>query len=189
MNIFVLSPSAYFSAYALCDKHVPKMLLESIQMLVSALRSRGITSDTLIEYGVLTKAGNPIKGGYKHHPCTIWTGRRRDNFIWLLNHAQALSDEYARRFGKKHALTEPLKGINTIFYTYQIELWKPHEHEGTPFAQAMPEEYQCNNAVVAYRNYYLAEKHFAKWEKGRPAPSWYEGDWLQDFDRDKILSP
>ncbi len=43
----------------------------------------------------------------------------------------------------------------------------------TPFAQAMPDQYRCEDAVVAYRKYYLGEKaRFAKW-KHTNAPSWF----------------
>ena len=39
MNIFFLDKSPDLSAQYLCDKHVPKMLLESAQMLSTALHS------------------------------------------------------------------------------------------------------------------------------------------------------
>jgi hypothetical protein len=31
------------------------------------------------------------------------------------------------------------------------------------------------DSVQAYRNYYHVAKSFAKWTKGRQAPSWWEG--------------
>ena len=44
----------------------------------------------------------------------------------------------------------------------------------TPFAQAMPDQYKQENAVEAYRSYYLGEKtYFAEW-KNTDTPSWYE---------------
>ena len=47
----------------------------------------------------------------------------------------------------------------------------------TPFAQAMSHYPMCKHEdpVQAYRNYYHAAKPFAKWEKGRVAPYWWEG--------------
>jgi hypothetical protein len=43
----------------------------------------------------------------------------------------------------------------------------------TPFAQAMPDQYKDNNAIVAYRKYYLGEKiRFAKW-KFTEEPEWW----------------
>ena len=38
MNIFFLNPDPKISAQMLCDKHIPKMLLESCQMLSTAVR-------------------------------------------------------------------------------------------------------------------------------------------------------
>ena len=47
----------------------------------------------------------------------------------------------------------------------------------TPFAQAMKHYPDCMDPdpVIAYRNYYHAAKPFAKWQKGRVAPYWWEG--------------
>ena len=39
MNIFILDKSPEKSAEFLCDKHVPKMLLESCQMLSTAIQN------------------------------------------------------------------------------------------------------------------------------------------------------
>ena len=52
----------------------------------------------------------------------------------------------------------------------------------TPFAQAMPDDFKnsffdCDElmaSVHAYRRYYHS-KGFAKWEKGTPAPDWWQG--------------
>ena len=38
MNIFFLDKTPELSAKMLCDKHIPKMLLESAQMLSTAVR-------------------------------------------------------------------------------------------------------------------------------------------------------
>jgi hypothetical protein len=43
----------------------------------------------------------------------------------------------------------------------------------TPLAQAMPEEYKNEDATIAYRNYCINEKHYAKWEQNRPKPIWW----------------
>jgi hypothetical protein len=43
----------------------------------------------------------------------------------------------------------------------------------TKFAQAMPEDYKNDDAIQAYRDYYMGEKrHIADWGK-RGAPVWY----------------
>jgi hypothetical protein len=48
------------------------------------------------------------------------------------------------------------------------------EGELTPFPQAMPNEYKNpNDAVAAYRDYVIHEKHYAKWDKGVDKPVWW----------------
>ena len=163
MNIFVLDEDPIIAAQMHCDKHVPKMCVEAAQMMASALRRHGATDEDM----PLTKAGKPYKGGYKHHPCTVWAGDSRDNFMWLSHHALALCGEYIGRFNKVHACHGPIKLMSTMFHIIP-------EGDLTPFAQAMPDEYRNDDAVVAYQAYYHS-KQFAKWEKGTPAPDWWRG--------------
>ena len=147
-----------------CDKHVPKMVLESAQMMASALRRHGAIDEQM----PLTKSGTPYRGGHPHHPCTVWAGDSRANFEWLANHALALCIEYTARFGKTHACEQPIAQMNTL----HMKQFK--QDRLTPFAQAMPDEYRNDNTVKAYRAYYHS-KQFAMWEKGTPAPDWWQG--------------
>jgi len=163
MNIFVLDRTPITAAKMHCDKHIPKMCVEAAQMMASALRRHGATDEQM----PLTKSGTPYKGGYKHHPCTVWAGDSETNFIWLATHAIQLCYEYKKRFGKTHACEQPIKTMCTMWNMIP-------EGELTPFAQAMPDEYKDDDAVKAYQAYYHS-KQFAKWEKGTPAPSWWQG--------------
>ena len=163
MNIFVLHTDPTIAAQMHCDKHVPKMVVEAAQMMASALRRHGATDEQM----PLTKAGTPYKGGYAHHPCTIFAGDSRDNFMWLARHAVALHTEYMNRFGKRHACHAPILIMGSLNHIIP-------EGGLAPFAQAMPDEYRDDDAVKAYRAYYHS-KQFAKWEKGTPAPSWWQG--------------
>ena len=163
MNIFVLDRNPITAARMHCDKHVPKMCVEVAQMMASALRRHGATDEQM----PLTKAGTPYKGGYAHHPCTVWAGESRINFLWLGLHAIALCGEYTKRFGNEHACNRPI-----------LQMMKLHRvipnNKLTPFAQAMPDEYRDDDAVKAYQAYYHS-KQFAKWEKGTPTPDWWQG--------------
>jgi hypothetical protein len=186
MNIFVLHRDPTKAARMHCDKHVPKMCVEAAQMMASALRRHGATDEQM----PLTKTGKPYKGGYAHHPCTVWAGDSRANFIWLAQHAYILCKEYNKRFGKVHACQLPIEHMQRIFHIHMIP-----EGRLTPFALAMPDEYRPkhstttlpidkdryivthaagNDGVQAYRRYYHS-KQFAKWEKGTPAPDWWRG--------------
>ncbi len=176
MNIFILDTDPATAARMHCDKHVPKMCVEAAQMMASALRRHGATDEQM----PLTKAGKPYKGGYAHHPCTVWAGDSYDNFEWLSIHAISLCAEYRKRFGKDHACFKPILRMGTLgrLYIYKEKMnWSEQGNyigELTPFAQAMPDEYRNDDAVVAYRAYYHS-KQFAKWEKGTPAPDWWRG--------------
>ena len=182
MNIFVLDLDPVKAARAMDCVRVPKMVVESAQMMASALRRHGATDEQM----PLTKSGTPYKGGYHHHPCTVWAGESQENWMWLAHHAMQLCEEYYKRFNKMHACTDP------IYHMIGLQKIIPNT-ELTPFAQAMPDEYKtayveglavlCNplikhaegdDAVQAYRAYYHS-KTFAKWEKGTPAPDWWQG--------------
>ena len=175
MIIFVLDRNPITSARMMCDKHIPKMCVESLQMMGSALRRHGATDDQM----PLSEAGKPIKGGYHHHPCTVWAGDSRANFAWLGMHGLGLCIEYELRFGGKVHKCE-----HKIQQMYKMAELIPNGAL-TPFAQAMPDQYKCLDAVRAYRNYYRCEKaYFAKWQKGRAAPYW----WPQvDRDGDPVF--
>ena len=92
MNIFFLHTDPQWAANALCDKHVPKMLLESAQMLSTAVHQHqgNIDSDNL------------YKKAYPNHPMTKWVGFNRDCFRWALENAVFISQEYCKRFKKLH---------------------------------------------------------------------------------------
>jgi hypothetical protein len=182
MNIFVLDEDPVTAARMHCDKHIPKMCVEAAQMMASALRRHGATDEQM----PLTKAGKPYKGGYAHHPCTVWAGDSEANFAWLCTHAIALCNEYAKRFGKNHACERPIHSMLGLVFLFPDKYPSP-KAALTPFALAMPDEFRPETidgetvyhaypkyAVEAYRAYYHM-KWFAKWEKGTPAPDWWRG--------------
>ena len=172
MNIFVLSDDPVEAARMHCDKHVPKMCVEAAQMMASALRRHGATDEQM----PLTKKGTPYKGGYAHHPCTLWAGDSEANFAWLTRHAIALCNEYKQRFGKTHACERPIRSMIGLVHLFPDQYPSP-EAALTPFAQAMPDEYKDDNPVVAYRAYYISKidspggVHY----RHTSAPDWWQG--------------
>ncbi len=163
MNIFVLHKDPIVSATMHCDKHVPKMVVELYQQIGSALRRYGATDDVM----PTTKGGTPLKGGYHNHPCTRWVGDSRDNFRWAVQHGLALCEEFKLRYNKPHYCEDGIRMMGELADLIP-------QGELTEFAQAMPDECRQPSAVFAYRIYYKVDKsRFAKWEKGREAPSWW----------------
>ena len=173
MNIFVLDLAPAVAARMHCDKHVPKMCVEAAQMMAAALRRHGATDEQM----PLTKSGTPYKGGYHHHPCTVWAGDSEANFQWLARYGYWLFTEYTKRFGKTHACEGPIRFMG------HLSIMIP-TGELTPFAIAIADHMECRklpdfdnmSAVEKYRAYYNHDKrYFAKWEKGTPAPDWWQG--------------
>ena len=187
MNIFVLDSDPVVSAQMMCDKHIPKMIVESGQMLSTAhrmldgklTRKPSKSGKTMVKYWDLYEGSDDLeaellyyKAVHTAHPCTVWSMQSSDNYRWHWEHMRALCDEYTYRYSKMHKTHREL--------LYAIEALPRNIHKGglPPFAQAMKQYPECivpGNAVKAYQHYYHAAKPFAKWERGRPAPTWWKG--------------
>ena len=163
MNIFFLDKTPELSAEYLCDKHIPKMLLESAQMLSTAVQSYTGRIDKL------------YKPAYPNHPMTKWVSEHSKNFDWTLLLGCKISDEYKFRFGKYHK-SENI--VETLCFAVEDNSFTGYGMKGnmTTPPQCMPDQYRNKNYVTAYRNYYKGEKTFAKWEKGRQQPEWWKND-------------
>lgn len=122
----------------------------------------------------LTKSGNPAKGGYHKHPCSIWAGDTRSNFNWLCDHAKETCKEYTFRYGKTHFCEKGINQLSSLNYLIP-------EGDLQSFAIAINESMICRqlpnfesmSPVEKYRNYIKMDKPFAKWEKGRSKPDWF----------------
>ena len=154
MNIFVLDECPFRAAFDQCDKHVVKMVLETAQLLCSAY-----PEDTA-----------PYKRTHYNHPSAVWTRESLENYRWLLDHGLALALEYQLRYNKTHKSLEAIKWCASNVSDIDFP-----QFERTPFKLAMPDEYKCDDAVTAYRNYYKHEKaSIAKWDKALNVPTWWE---------------
>ncbi len=165
MNIFFTDRNPHTAAQSLPDKHIVKMPVETVQMLVSVLMRHDVAHD------VVTKAGTLHRGGYHRHPCTVWAGDRGLHAFWLLMHGQALCDEYTHRYGKVHACQHQLDRVKELLHQCNFA-----QTGWVEPAQAMPDECKHADAVTAYRTY-MRHKVDSKpwsfvWAKGRPAPDW-----------------
>jgi hypothetical protein len=90
MNIFAVHEDPRMAALELPDKLVPKMIVESAQMLSTAHRvlDGDEKADMLHLY----------KKAYENHPSTIWVRQDAMNYWWLWMHALTLCQEYRWRF-------------------------------------------------------------------------------------------
>ena len=117
MNIFVLDENPVKAAEYHCNKHVVKMILESTQMLSAvhwlALEKKIKSKVPMIPARVRDRKAlilerskpeeiPPYSMTHINHPCTVWSGFTYGNYMWLLELAQALSNEYTKRYKKIH---------------------------------------------------------------------------------------
>jgi hypothetical protein len=149
MNIFVLDIDPSIAASYHCDKHVVKMILESIQMIKTNLYLDGRIGKEAY-----------VSPGFKNHPCTKWARMSYENEDWLRSLTFSLFIEYTLRYEKEHKSLYEFMSLPNIDRP-SIGL--------SDFAQAMPDYCKDRCAVTAYRNYYLNEKRrFVKWRLGKP---------------------
>lgn len=194
MNIFVLHDDPVIAAQMMCDKHIPKMIVESAQMLSTAhrmldgkkIRKPSKSGKRMVDYYDLYEGPyNDLeaellyyKAVHFHHPCTVWTMESEANYRWHWEHMKALCNEYTYRYKTE-------KEPNKMHKTERILLWQIQSPPRnipkgglTQFKLAMKHYPECmveGDPIQSYRNYYHAAKYFAKWEKGRPAPDWWRG--------------
>jgi len=151
MNIFALDNDPQRSAMWHCDAHVIKMILETAQMLSTINRMAGKTE------GI-------YKATHQNHICTVWARSSTENYEWLWLLGKHLCSEYSERYKKIHASKVV---IDLLARAPSIV----PEGNLSKFAMAMPAQYKSDNAVLAYREYYKAEKsqgRLGTWKQNKP---------------------
>lgn len=166
MNLFILSLFQKEIAEFMMDIHISKIILEAVQMLCTAK----IMVDPEDE-----ENDKLYKIAHKNHPVSKWVRESQENYIWVLDLVEELHKEWRFRF--KHNETKYHKSYLVSLHlrknTPPIEKF---EKIGlTPFALAMPDKYKCEDAIEAYRNYYMSpeKQSIAFWKNGRERPVWY----------------
>lgn len=163
MNIFVTSSSPYFSAIALDDRRLIKMILETAQLLSTAVRETpNITLTNSFIY----------KSTHANHPCAIWARASQDNFFWLCRLGAGLSLEYLYRFRRVHASSTIIECVKNYleFIPQNRPIKCPKESE---FVNCTP--YKHLPVFEAYkqtlRDKWQADGDRAKWTNSQP-PEW-----------------
>lgn len=124
------------------------------------------TTDSVRDWVLVNKQA--MKMTHVNHPSAIWARSSVENYMWLYNYLDALSAEKLHRYPK---------GPNSTWRDYGRFLSNvPANLTSVGFTDpplAMPAEYKTDDAVEAYRRYYIGDKyHFAKWTN-RKIPSWF----------------
>lgn len=155
MNIFYLDRNIELCARYHVDSHVVKMILESTQMLCTVVNECGGES--------------PYRSVHQKHPCTLWVGKSKSNFLWLQDLVHELNEEFRYRFsGRSHQC-----------YDIAMNLDLPSDFPDlgvTARPQCVPDSYKRDDPIDAYRLYYaLSKSHIHKWT-GRKEP-----DFIKKF--------
>lgn len=162
MNIFATHTSPIQSAMWLDDKRIVKMILETAQMLSTALRRHGV--------------GNGIhyKSAHQNHPCTLWAGNTRGNFDWLCEHGLAMCHIYTSIYGKIH------NSERVIQFAYRM-------HRKIPMGRRKPfvdcTEFKHLDIDVCSK--YKLFMHLKWFERDKREPTWSgrnKPDWLSLVD-------
>lgn len=168
MNLFILSLIHSEIVESMMDKHVPKIILEAVQMLSVAKR--------LVDP---TDPYNESLYGISHinHPVTKWCRASRENFVWTLDFVDALHAEWKLRFN------HPAEKVHRSYplacaLRERIPCATQFAQSGlTPFALAMPDAFKDpgGDAVKSYRAYYMSpqKQAIASWKAHRGVPAWY----------------
>jgi len=142
------------SARSLDNYRVVKMILESCQMLCTTLN---VQHDEQVA---------PYKTVHKNHPSTKWTRASSANFMSLVEHTEAMLDEYTERFGKTHKCAGVLQEIMEL---YDPSLFPTAEPTALPLC--MPDHYKSDNIVESYRNFY-SDKPRMRYPVSK-VPNWF----------------
>jgi hypothetical protein len=176
MNIFVLHPNPKKAARFHADKHVVKMILESVQMLYTAhwvfcysfladckspielsKTQKTLKTPPQMRFCKAPYQKNGLERGYRpvhvNHPCTKWVRESISNYMWLCDLAIALAKEHQYRYpdSKSHSCEEHALWLKLNPPPLPK---KPLLH----FALAMPDEYKKNDAIQSYRAFYKGSK-------------------------------
>jgi len=160
MNIFYLNKDPKIAAIEHNDKHCVKMILEYAQMLSTAHRE--------LDGDEIADELSMYKRAHLNHPSTVWTRSNKPHYQWLYDLFVALAEEYTHRYSKTHSTDAKLREVlqsppNNI----------PDNKVFTQPPQCMPDQYQCEDSIIAYQKFYIGEKaHFSEWKK-REVPVWF----------------
>lgn len=177
MNLFVLDRSALLAAEYHHDVHVRKMLVETAQILSTALR------------GCVSHVQAARLGLYEtthvHHTCVRWAGATRGNFGWTISLLDALIREYDHRWPGRGDRYERPRRLLAV-YSRHVAALPPGGLQD--FARTRAVQEICAGSqidtVAAYRVLYATEKmtdkngrRLDRWTR-RERPWWLAGAML-----------
>jgi hypothetical protein len=169
MNIFYLDSDPKLCAQYHNNRHVVKMILESAQLLCTALNVSAGEQVT------------PYKTTHVNHPCSIWARESFANWYYVYCLMFHLESEWNLRYNhkKKHKSANELL-LHTCMVSGKpesiVDVAKKYlsNRPFSPPALAMPDEYKTSDPVESYRRYYKEAKKDLNIYTNREKPFWLE---------------
>lgn len=187
MNIFATSNCPKECAAFLDDKRVVKMCLETSQMLSTALYCTNPDMFTVVDFSPLKKLKDggwekcvKVKKAYylsgdrlpapthANHPSNVWVRTTRMNYMWMVEHLQALCKEYTQRYGKTHSQDKFILVYLNKYKTIPRGVLTPFANCAANNEKGISFKH-IQNVHKAYR-LYLNER----WKGDKRAPTWYK---------------
>lgn len=170
MNIFVIDPCPAKCAKYLDDKRLNKMLLETMQILSSALYKANVDDlDVLKPY-----VNQLYKPTHINHPCVKWAAANWQNWEWLMRLGYHYMLERQRRFpDRDHKCYQVAEKMLNIPYGILL----PYAAEMSPFQNSARNANlgidftHIDDVCLAYRMYLDA-----RWASDKIKPVWTHYD-------------
>ena len=202
MNVFILHEDPITAARMHCDKHVPKMIVESAQMISTAhrmldghtIKKPSKSGKRIINYWEHPDPNDEellYKAVHHNHPCTLWTRQTTGNYDWHYDLFRELCREYTYRYGKKHKTANLLDelydkphNIKRDFISEKKHKWA-NKHFDTYYKWgrlttpplAMKSNPECmfpDDPVKSYRKFYKTKQaRFKMAWTNRAQPEWF----------------
>lgn len=150
MNIFAVSNDPVECAQALDNRRLVKMVLETAQILCTAIPS-------------ISSIQAPYRATHRHHPVVIWAAQSNANTSFTVRLFYALCDEYTHRYGKTHKCYTV---CNDYFQLIQLTTDQPKSFVNCCSARGLDYKH-IPDTHEAYRQYLAA-----KWTQLDPNPQW-----------------
>lgn len=159
MNIFITSFNSKEAASHLDDLRLNKMILETAQLLSSAYRH--LFSDNELLY----------KDTHLNHPCAIWARKNIDNYSWLVQYFDDLTQEKIRRdfLIKKQSEIKPHKSWRNLFELFNNKKTDSYKDKiSTNFFDFNCTDFKEEKDIrIAYQ-----KQMIQKWENDIKLPKW-----------------
>jgi hypothetical protein len=154
LNIFVTNACPKKCAEFLDSARLRKMVLETAQLLSSAIQLCGYTGSDV------------YKITHKNHPSNVWCRTSQGNYKWLLAHFKALCEEYTLRAGKTHASSKLLPVLEANTHLLPEGNQTPFSNNARNLTKGVDFTHE-SDVHIAYQLYLGS-----RWETDKREPTW-----------------